>query len=166
MTSQIQIKVARANQLTEIQKIAAATWPSTYGNIISAAQITYMLAEMYNNNQLQKQLDNNTTFLLADLGNKFVGFAAFGYVDTYWEYKLQKLYVLPEMQGKGVGKHLLTHIQNQLRSINITKMSLQVNRNNVAVQFYEKLGFTVVNSKDFHFGNNYYMNDYIMQCTF
>ena len=42
------------------------------------------------------------------------------------------------------------------------KLELQVNRKNKAVGFYEKMGFQIVESKDFHIGEEFYMNDYVM----
>ena len=41
-------------------------------------------------------------------------------------------------------------------------MELNVNRNNPAVAFYEKMGMHKASQGDFHIGNGYYMNDYIM----
>ena len=42
------------------------------------------------------------------------------------------------------------------------EMHLNVNRNNKALQFYQHLGMEKVAEGDFHIGNGYYMNDYIM----
>ena len=41
-------------------------------------------------------------------------------------------------------------------------MDLNVNRNNKALHFYEHLGINKLREGDFHIGNGYYMNDYIM----
>ncbi len=166
MNNSVQIKVATPVHFDAIKEIAKATWPSTYGHIISAEQIEYMIGQMYDCNTLQKQYDANTIFLLAEQNGRNVGFASYGYVDTYWEYKLNKLYVLPKMHGRGIGKQLIQHIQQELRSINVSQISLQVNRYNNAVQFYEKLGFIIIDNQDFHFGQNYYMNDFVMRCHF
>jgi hypothetical protein len=38
-----------------------------------------------------------------------------------------------------------------------------VNRYNKARAFYEKLGFVVIDEKDFDIGNGYFMNDYVME---
>jgi ribosomal protein S18 acetylase RimI-like enzyme len=44
-----------------------------------------------------------------------------------------------------------------------TTLQLNVNRNNPAKIFYEKLGFAVLNEEDIDIGNGYFMNDYVMQ---
>jgi hypothetical protein len=41
-------------------------------------------------------------------------------------------------------------------------IELCVNRGNAAQYFYEKMGFKVIESKDFPIGN-YWMNDFVMQ---
>ena len=41
-------------------------------------------------------------------------------------------------------------------------MELNVNRNNKALHFYEKMGMRKLREGDFPIGNGYYMNDYIM----
>ena len=42
------------------------------------------------------------------------------------------------------------------------QMRLNVNRQNKALTFYEKMGMTKVDEGDFPIGNGFYMNDYIM----
>jgi ribosomal protein S18 acetylase RimI-like enzyme len=42
-------------------------------------------------------------------------------------------------------------------------VELQVNRSNPAVAFYRKLGFEVVDEKDFDIGNGYFRKDYVMR---
>lgn len=41
-------------------------------------------------------------------------------------------------------------------------VELNVNRNNQAVGFYRHLGMEILRQGDFHIGNGFYMNDYIM----
>ena len=41
-------------------------------------------------------------------------------------------------------------------------IELNVNRNNPAINFYSRFGFKILRQGDFHIGNGFYMNDYIM----
>jgi hypothetical protein len=43
----IAIKVANANDVKTIQKIANQTWPDVYAEILSAAQLDFMLKAFY-----------------------------------------------------------------------------------------------------------------------
>ena len=58
---------------------------------------------------------------------------------------LVTLDILPEWQGKGVGKRLLEHIIGQARRDNIERINLEVAEDNYkAIQFYLNLGFQTV----------------------
>jgi ribosomal protein S18 acetylase RimI-like enzyme len=91
-----------------------------------------------------------------------------GYVSIQPEgehlFHLQKIYVLPLFQGCRLGKALFEQAVKAIKEIHPgpCEMHLNVNRNNKALQFYQHLGMEKVAEGDFHIGNGYYMNDYIM----
>lgn len=68
------------------------------------------------------------------------------------------------MQGKSVGKQMFLKAVEYIRENSVlpATMELNVNRSNPAVAFYEKMGMYKASQGDFHIGNGYYMNDYIM----
>lgn len=67
-------------------------------------------------------------------------------------------------QGCRLGKALFEQAVKAIKEIHPgpCEMHLNVNRNNKALQFYQHLGMEKVAEGDFHIGNGYYMNDYIM----
>ena len=69
----------------------------------------------------------------------------------------------PGLQGQGLGKILLNHIIDLLKKQGAFKLVLNVNRYNKARQFYERMGFTVIREEDFDIGNQYFMNDFVME---
>jgi ribosomal protein S18 acetylase RimI-like enzyme len=70
---------------------------------------------------------------------------------------------LPSQQGKGTGRFLLDYILKEIKQQGAVSLQLQVNRYNKAKDFYEKLGFTVIEEADFDIGNGFFMNDYVME---
>jgi GNAT superfamily N-acetyltransferase len=78
-------------------------------------------------------------------------------------WKLNKIYILPVQQGKGMGKFIINYIVAAIKPHNAKALQLQVNRSNKAKDFYEKLGFTIIETADFDIGNGYSMNDYVME---
>lgn len=78
-------------------------------------------------------------------------------------FKLHKIYVLANQQGKGTGKFIINYIINDIKTKGAVVLQLQVNRYNKARDFYEKLGFLVTEEADFDIGNGYFMNDYVME---
>ncbi len=91
-----------------------------------------------------------------------------GYISIEREEKklfhLQKIYLIPEVQGKGLGRTLIEYGLNFIRSFELKscRVELNVNRKNKAVGFYKKMGFEITKSGDFEIGDGLYMNDYIM----
>lgn len=161
----IQISSATSRDISAIQQIAYDTWPATYDKILSAEQTQYMLKLFYNGEELWKQLsDGKQQFLLASDDGWIVGFA--GYEPNYnntKSTKLHKLYVLPVTQGKSVGKKLIEEVVAAIKLLNQESLLLNVNVHNTAIGFYEHLGFKIIERVDIPIGNDYFMNDYVMQ---
>ena len=58
-------------------------------------------------------------------------------------YHLNKIYVLPEQQGKNIGKQILEYVIISAKEKGAASLQLNVNRNNKALKFYQKQGFTL-----------------------
>ncbi|MDG4945003.1 GNAT family N-acetyltransferase [Weeksellaceae bacterium KMM 9713] len=152
------------SQLNSIKALAEEIWPSTYSPILSNGQISYMMDLMYSERALQQQLENGVLFYLVLFNDKEVGYTAVepNYKDGDQLY-IHKLYILPQLQGIGLGKSVIESIAEIAKKKKLSCISLNVNRYNKALYFYEKLGFKIEKEEDIDIGNNYYMNDYVMQ---
>ena len=160
----ILLRKAKEEDMPIISGLAARIWPQVYSEYISEEQLNYMLDLMYNKGELLSQLQRGYTFLIAEDGTKDVGFACSSLVDAETQtHKLHKLYVLPEMHGKGVGKILINEIKNLAQRNGGKFLQLNVNRNNKAKDFYIKGGFKIKETVDVNIGNGFFMNDYIME---
>ena len=157
------IKNATVEDIPLIRELTFAIWPQTYSSIISKAQIDFMLEMMYSPASLQIQMEEeNCSFIIVYNEEEPVGFASYNETEPQiW--KLNKIYVLPSQQGKGTGKFMLNYIISAIRELKAKALQLQVNRNNKAKDFYEKQGFTIIETADFDIGNGYFMNDYVME---
>jgi len=159
----IKIRFAGIEDLSTIERLAREIWPGTYGHILSAEQLEYMLNLIYSPASLQNQLQNqHQTFVIAELDNEPIGFASWSFIDDQ-VCKLHKLYVHQKTQGKGIGKMLVEFVIEQIKPQQVKTLRLNVNRYNQARLFYEKLGFAVVAEEDIDIGNGYFMIDYIME---
>lgn len=158
------ITIAAESQLGIIQNLAKVIWPDAYGAILSQEQLDYMIAMMYGLDSLSNQLQNNNVFLLAELNEVFVGFASYelNYKNSSFT-KIHKLYVLPEIQGKGVGKKLINYIQEIAIKNSNSALILNVNKYNKAKDFYLHNQFEIADSVVVEIGNGYVMDDFIMK---
>ncbi len=158
----LHIRPASFNDIPFIQHIAYETWPVAYGQILPEAQLKYMLDLFYNPAALHQQITEQHHFFIALSKFTPVGFAAFSQIGT-GIFKLQKLYVLPHVQKSGAGVALLKTIEDTARSMEGTKLALNVNRMNSALSFYIKQGYTIAGEEDIDIGSGYYMNDYLLE---
>ena len=159
------IKKATTNDIQLINEMAQIVFPATYREILSKEQLDYMMDWMYSPKNLRKQMEEEGHIYYIAYKD---GEAA-GYVSIQPEgehlFHLQKIYVLPLFQGCRLGKALFEQAVKAIKEIHPgpCEMHLNVNRNNKALQFYQHLGMEKVAEGDFHIGNGYYMNDYIIK---
>jgi diamine N-acetyltransferase len=164
MISTLSIRFAGPEDIPLIGFLAQQIWPLTYRDILQADQLEYMMNLFYSPSSLSKQMfDQKHQFLIAEDGEEPVGFASYSASGEPGVYKLHKIYVLTNQQGKGLGKFIIGFISKNLQLAGAARLQLNVNRNNKARYFYEKMGFQVVKEEDIDIGNNFYMNDFVME---
>ena len=165
MSSTLHIRSAGPKDIDTIISLARQIWPATYQEILPPDQLRYMMDVQYSPAALRKQMiEQGHAFAIIEDDIGALGFASFSAVsDKPGVYKLYKIYVLPGLQGKGLGKLLLDHILGQITPKGGHLLQLNVSRHTKARFFYEKLGFQVIREEDVDFGNNFFMKDYVME---
>ena len=149
-----------------VREIAQITWPITYREILSSEQLDYMFEWMYNLENLQNQVEEGQLFYVLKENEKPLGFIGLELFTTEKnELKIQKIYVLPGAQGKGIGRKLIEKAVEIAKEKGIENVILNVNRFNKAVSFYQKLGFKISSEVNIDIGKGYLMEDYIMNYT-
>ena len=161
----ITVLPATATDFGTIRSIAHETWPIAYGEILSKAQLDYMLGVFYNDTALKESVSQKRHhFVLANEGNQTLGFASFKWnYDQQKQTKIHKIYILPSAQGKGVGKALIDYIATEARKQGSLTLCLNVNRFNKAITFYEKMGFSIISEVNIELEHGYLMEDYVME---
>ena len=115
--------------IASIQSIVREVWPVAYKEMITKEQIDYMLKMMYSDESLLRQMTlEECEFILAlDDTGAVVGFASYGEIKAH-VFKLHKLYVYSNQQGKGTGKMLLDEVCVKSIEQGGTSIELQVNK--------------------------------------
>lgn len=164
MNPTLQIRRADLADLATVIALAHEIWHRHYPGIITPEQIDYMLARGYSHAALAPFVTDPTRGLaLAERMGKALGFAAWYPPAEPATMKLDKLYVLPRLHGRGIGRMLIDHVAHAARRSGCRTLTLNVNRNNAgAIRAYERCGFAIVQSGDFPIGNGFVMEDYIM----
>ena len=142
------IRKATTDDCLLIRNLASQIWEPTYGSILSREQLDYMFEMMYAPESILNQMDKlHHEFFIIYKDGEPSGYLSIETVEKDL-YEFQKIYSLPSLHGSGIGRFTV---------------ELNVNRENPAVGFYKHMGFHEHATRDFHIGNGYYMNDYIMR---
>ena len=157
------ITKASINDIPIIRGMADIVFRHTYKSILPCEQIEYMMEWMYSVESLERQFIEKHIFFIAYKGDIPCGYLSIQNEKNSDLYYIHKLYVMPEQQGKRVGESLFRKALEYVNeNRNNARIELNVNRNNKAILFYEKMGMKIAGKRDFHIGKGYYMNDYIM----
>ena len=142
-----------------VQELASKIWPHAYGEILSSAQITYMLEKMYSLEALVKQREEGAHFFFVTIDKEKVGFVS--YTDREFDYYINKFYLLPSKMGKNIGTQVYRELEKIMHPVKAVR--LNVNRYNIkAINFYFKLGFKIELFEDIKIGAGFEMNDFVM----
>ncbi len=160
----MQIIPCNKRQLEIVRDLAYKIWPDTYGQILSKEQLNFMLDSFYSISSLEQQLDKGHVFLLVQEDSQYLGFAAYETdCKEKGKTKLHKIYVMPNTQGKGIGKFLLKEVEERTKNAGNKFLFLNVNKYNKAISFYEKQGFVKIADEVIDIGQGYVMDDFVME---
>jgi len=165
----LKISEISESELQVIHDMAQVVFRHTYVNILSPEQMEYMMEWMYSLPNLRKQLEEGHHYYVAKDEEVFCG-----YVSVQREgldaagvevFHLHKIYVMPDYQGKGVGRFLLDKAISHVKAYQTApsaRIELNVNKYNKAVNFYKHIGMRILLEEDFPIGNGFYKTDFIM----
>ncbi|WP_419802340.1 GNAT family N-acetyltransferase [Mucilaginibacter sp.] len=160
----ITIRHATLADVKTIHLLAHQIWWPTYADILEKEQIGFMLDLFYSEEKLKKYIGSGgQSFVLLTENGHAVAFAAFA-ADQEDEKVmiLEKIYCLPETQGKGYGKQLLDFVATEAKLAGKLFLQLYVHRENKAKNFYEKMGFKVIKEVNRPL-DKYLLTDFVMQ---
>lgn len=164
ITPMIHFHEAQVTDIPFIRDIAHRVWPQSYADILSPAQMEYMLDMMYSEASLLRQIRTEHHHFILVLDEKEpIGFASWSPTPAKNKFRLHKIYLLNSRHNQGIGRKLLQEVIRAIAPSDQSILELNVNRQNKAISFYEHQGFQIVRREDKDIGNGFFMNDYVMQ---
>ena len=144
------IKKVGEKDIESVQKIAQAAWPATYEGILERSFIDFELKREYSRESLLNAIQNGETFyLFQDFEGSALGYFSLTRVEVGNSIKVNKFYLWPHLKGKGLGKDMYLGMEKLIQDLDdIESIHLLVNRENAAINFYEKMGFKKVGEID------------------
>ncbi|HEY9804434.1 MAG TPA: GNAT family N-acetyltransferase [Leptolyngbyaceae cyanobacterium] len=141
-----------------IAKVQVDTWRATYNQLMPVeflANLSYEQRENQWMNILSNSSINNFTYIVENDNQEIVGFANGGRErtgDSIYQGELCAIYILPDYQGQGLGKSLISQIAIKLTQSGINSMLTWVLAKNPSYQFYERFGGVRLGEKLREFG--------------
>jgi ribosomal protein S18 acetylase RimI-like enzyme len=144
----IKISNASLGETNEIKRLLNYVWIDTYKEFFSQETIKYITEESQTIDKLKLEIENkNLLFLVAkdNLGN-IVGLATAEEKEN--KIFLQRLYVYPDCQRKGIGIKLLLSVLKHFKDKQA--IYLEAEKNNIkGINFYKKNGFQIIENKKY-----------------
>lgn len=155
--------VTTNEQLLQVQAIAETVWNEHYGSLLSQDQINYMLNKFQSTKAIKSSIiKDNYKYYLLSYNNNYCGYI--GIKEEEDKLFLSKLYLLKEYRHKGLAKKAFTFLKCLSTNKNLGSIYLTVNKHNYSsIEAYKSIGFKIIDSVVSDIGNNYVMDDYIME---
>jgi diamine N-acetyltransferase len=158
-------KPVTESDITTVHALSQQIWYGYYPGIITTEQIDYMLARMYAPEVIRDELAAGAVWELILQDNEAVGYLSYEHEAAAAQVKLNKLYVLPRLHGRGIGRQMLDHVKTRAAGLGAGHVYLTVNKQNTrAIRAYEASGFHVAEAIVTDIGSGFVMDDFIMRC--
>ncbi len=160
------IEPAVAADAEPLAALAGVIWRAHYADIITAAQIEYMLKQRYAPAQIRAEIARGDVVwdkLLVD--GILAGYASYYLAEAIGgrAMKLDKLYVHHDYQRHGYGGRLIARAAAAAQAAGCKTLMLAVNKANAkALAAYAKYGFHIREAIVQEIGGGFLMDDYIM----
>ena len=156
ISAEISLSEIRLEDREILYELMSKIYPAAYAHLWKDKGKDY-LKNLYSKENLKLELkDQNAKYyfiknqelhigILRIIFNKPINTGAYG-VGT----KLNRIYIDPSVQGKGIGKKIIHWMETELQEIKTSYLWLEVmDTQENAIQFYKKLGFRIVESIKF-----------------
>ena len=159
---EIQIRRATITDAAVIRDLGERTFRATYAQFNPANLMDEYVAESFTVNKMREELEGEGEyFFLATADDAVCGYAKLRAgespdgVVAKRPVELERIYVDGAYHGTGVGRLLMEAALSHARNAGFDRIWLGVwDRNERAVAFYLKWGFSVAGSKVFQFGSD------------
>ncbi len=160
IASTFNIRSVRSEEWQALQAIALYTFRITYEHKNPKDDFEAYIEEAFNDVQIQKELtEKNSFFYFLEEGEKIIGYLKLNIESAETEeiegdtLEIERIYVLPEAQGKGYGKVLIQKAVSvaQIHQKNIVWLGVW-DQNPEAIAFYERMGFRIFGTHIFRVG--------------
>lgn len=158
----MKIYQVNSSSLVLLQKISIQTFKETFSDSNTEKDMEAYLTAHFSAAQLHSELTNpNSRFYFAEIDNNIVGYLKLNFSTAQTEIferdtvEIERIYVLSQFQGKGVGQMLFRHALKVAKQRTAEYLWLGVWEHNLkAIEFYKKNGLQIFDKHIFRLGND------------
>ena len=171
----LHLRAAGPDDVPLIRELAGRSWHAFYPGMISMPQIYYMLRQMYSPRKLLADMQEGAGYFIATWRNlpspdnrqptaENIGFLGYDPPQAGQPLMLQRLYLVPAFQGRGLGAAILTWLESNARFLGHQEIRLRVNKHNHrALKAYRRAGYRPIDALIEPIGEGHVMDDYVLQ---
>jgi ribosomal protein S18 acetylase RimI-like enzyme len=164
----LRLKKCDINDLKELHKISHETFYNSFKELCTAEVMKNYLDDAFNEQKILEEIKNqDSIFYFLYYDDVLAGYFKINEYDAQTDFKnddsleLERIYVIKEFQGLGLGNHLMEKVKNIASEKGKKNLWLGVwEKNKNAIKFYEKSGFIKTGEHDFFMGDEK-QNDYV-----
>ncbi len=145
--------VIRPSQRTDAQsmsRIYVQTWQDTYLSVVPYAYLLSMSVSQHEKAFHDELKSRQITSFVAEESSRVIGFITGGFErhgDEIYSGEIYTLYVLRNLQRRGVGTKLVSALATQFNRSDIYSMLVRVLKHNPYRQFYSKINGTYLKAE-------------------
>ncbi len=137
----------------DVQNVLRESWKNAY-KFIPQEDLEFYLDKTYSFNELEKLFSSKTIICyVAQIENKICGWLKLTFATNDNKFYLSSIYVLPEFQKYKIGSKFFDIAIHEAINLSFDEIYIGVmNKNEVALKWYKKLGFEFFKEEPFQMG--------------
>ena len=158
------IKVSTYRSITELARLAGEIWNEYFPPLIGQDQVDYMVEKFQSIEAINEQINSGYDYYFISDHDQNVGYTGLIGQPDRGAIQISKLYLLKDWRGRGIAGQVLESISAMALQGGYNKLYLTVNKyNHLAINAYEKYGFSRVGDIVMDIGGGFVMDDFEMQ---
>lgn len=165
--NKVKISPVSINQASPLSELCKTTFEATYAKHNTAEDMNNYLATYFNLARIQAEITNPLIhFYMAWFADEPVAYVKLNLTGAQTDIndgeslEIERIYVLPKMQGQKIGLALLNQTKALAKSLDLAYIWLGVwQKNTKAIQFYKHQGFIKFGEHTFILGEDEQLDD-------
>jgi ribosomal protein S18 acetylase RimI-like enzyme len=158
------VQLSTDETVNELAGLARNIWNEYFPAIIGQAQVDYMVDKFQSVDAIKDQIESGYQYFFISEDGTNVGYTGLLPRIDISSLQISKLYLLKDWRGRGIARQVLKSVSEMAVKDGYNKLYLTVNKYNLlAINTYEKYGFTKVGDIIMDIGSGFVMDDFEMQ---